>query len=335
MKFVDEAKIYLQAGDGGDGCMSFRRESYVPRGGPNGGNGGNGGSIIFEGRKELSTLMDFRYNRHFRGKRGDHGRGSSQHGKGADDIVLPVPLGTQIYDNDTGDLLADITEEGQRFVAAKGGKGGRGNENFKSSIKQAPSFAQPGEEGEERNVRLELKVMADVGLIGFPNAGKSTFLSTISNARPEVAGYPFTTKTPCLGVVPLQDYKSFVVADLPGLIEGAHEGKGMGDVFLKHCERTRVYLHLVSLAPDEIEDPMERFAKIENELVSYDPQFRTKKHLILLTKIELISDEEVAEWVQKFEKEGQKAFPISSVARLNIDSVILEVAKLLNDQEPV
>lgn len=329
MKFIDEAKIELEAGGGGDGCVSFRREPHVPRGGPNGGNGGDGGSIYFIGDPGLSTLMDFRYNRHFRGKRGEHGKGKSQHGRGADDIILPVPLGTQIYDDHTGELLADITRPEQKICAAKGGRGGRGNESFASSIKQAPKFANKGEEGQCIKVRLELKVMADVGLIGFPNAGKSTFLSSISNARPEIAGYPFTTRSPCLGVVGYKDYQSFVVADLPGLIEGAHEGKGMGDLFLKHCERTKVYLHLVSLSPDEIEDPVTRFEKIENELIQYDPSFREKKYLLLLTKIDLISEDELQECLKEFEKKGVPAFPISSVSRKNMESIVHEIAKML------
>lgn len=329
MKFIDEAIIDLEAGDGGDGCVAFRRETFVPRGGPNGGNGAPGGSIYFVGSRDLTTLMDFRYNRHFRASRGGHGRGSSQHGKAGEDLYLPVPLGTQIFNDTSDELIADILDPGQTVLVAQGGRGGRGNESFRSSTNQAPMYAKKGDPGQHLRIRLELKVMADVGLIGFPNAGKSTFLSVISNARPEIADYPFTTKSPCLGVVQYRDFKSFVVADLPGLIEGAHEGKGMGDTFLKHCERTKVYLHLVSLSPDELEDPLVRFEKIENELFSYDPAFKEKKHLLLLTKVELIDEKELNSWVKKFAKKKIKAIPISSVVRINVQTVVDELGKML------
>ncbi len=333
MKFIDEAKIDLEAGDGGNGCIAFRRETFIPRGGPSGGNGAPGGSIYFVGSKELTTLMDFRYNRLFRAPRGEHGRGSSQHGKAGEDLHLPVPLGTQIFNAKTDELIADILEPGQTVCAAKAGRGGRGNESFRSSINQAPMYANKGDPGEQVTIRLELKIMADVGLIGFPNAGKSTFLSAVSNARPKIADYPFTTVSPCLGVVQYQDYKSFVVADLPGLIEGAHEGKGMGDTFLRHCERTKVYLHLVSMSPDEAEDPVVRFEKIEKELFSYDAAFKQKKHLLLLTKMELISEDEVKKTVKAFAKKKVKTIPISSVARLHLQDVVNELGKMLFNEK--
>ena len=333
MKFVDLAKIELFAGDGGNGCVSFRREKYVPRGGPNGGNGGDGGNIYFVGDSGMNTLLDFKHQKHIKAKRGQHGMGKDQHGKCADDIILRVPLGTMIYDFHTQDLLADIVDTDQKFLVAKGGKGGRGNASFLSSIQQAPTFAQDGEEGEKVTVKLELKLIADVGLIGLPNAGKSTFLNSVSNATPKIADYPFTTMSPCLGVVRYKNAKPFVIADLPGLIEGAHDGKGMGDQFLKHSERTKVYLHLVSLSPDEMEEPLERFRLIENELLSYDKSFANKKKLILLTKKELLLPEELENIQNEFAAEGLKTMVISSVTKDNIENCLIKITDLLGIQQ--
>lgn len=329
MKFIDEAIILLKAGDGGRGCVSFRREKFVPRGGPDGGNGGHGGNIYLVAKAGLSTLMDFHYNRKFEAGRGEHGMGGGMDGHGGKDIEIPIPCGTAVYDAASGELLVDLVTDGQVYPVVKGGRGGRGNTFFATSTNQAPKHAQPGEPGEELEVRLELKLLADVGLIGLPNAGKSTFLSVVSNAHPKIAGYPFTTLSPVLGVVKYKDADPFVIADLPGLIEGAHEGKGMGDKFLKHCERTRAYLHLVSLSPDEMEDPLDRFDKIENELSSYDPGFKKKKKLVLLTKLELVDEEEADRVAKAFRKRKLRTLAISSVTGENIPETLQEVLKLL------
>lgn len=329
MKFIDEALITIQAGDGGNGCVSFRREKFVPRGGPDGGNGGRGGSVMFIADSGMSTLMDFHYNKRFQAERGEHGMGSGMDGRGGVDLEIPVPVGTVVYDADTGDILADFVRPDQKEIIAKCGRGGRGNAFFTTSTRQAPKFAQEGEKGEVKNIRLELKLLADVGLIGLPNAGKSTFLSVVSNAHPKIADYPFTTLSPVLGVVKYEE-ESFVIADLPGLIEGAHDGKGMGDKFLKHCERTRVYLHLVSLSPDEILDPLTRYKTIEKELVSYDPDFKKKKKIVLLTKCELISEEDLAEVMKVFAKKKIKPLAISSVTGENVRKLLGEIVKLLN-----
>lgn len=332
MKFIDEAVITLKAGDGGRGCVSFRREKFVPRGGPDGGNGGHGGEVEFVAKPGLSTLMDFHYNRRFEAGRGEHGMGSGMDGRGGGNVEIPVPCGTSVYDAASGELLADLVADGQRYVAVRGGRGGRGNAFFTSSTNQAPKYAQPGEPGEEREVRLELKLLADVGLIGLPNAGKSTFLSVVSNAHPKIAGYPFTTLSPVLGVVKYKDANPFVIADLPGLIEGAHDGRGMGDKFLKHCERTRAYLHLVSLSPDETEDPLARFDLIEKELASYDPGFKKKKKLVLLTKCELVEAAEAEKVTKAFKKRKVQPLAISSVTGQNVQEVLAAVLELLKSK---
>lgn len=332
MKFIDEAVITLKAGDGGRGCVSFRREKFVPRGGPDGGNGGHGGEVAFVARPGLSTLMDFHYNRRFEAGRGEHGMGSGMDGRGGGNVEIPLPCGTVVYDAASGELLADLVTDGERYVVARGGRGGRGNAFFTSSTNQAPKHAQPGEPGEVREVRLELKLLADVGLIGLPNAGKSTFLSVVSNAHPKIAGYPFTTLSPVLGVVKYKDANPFVIADLPGLIEGAHDGRGMGDKFLKHCERTRAYLHLVSLSPDETEEPLARFDMIEKELASYDPGFKKKKKLILLTKRELVDEKDAARVEKAFKTRKLRVLAISSVTGKNIPEVLTAVLELLKSK---
>jgi len=247
--FVDEARIHVTAGGGGNGCVAFRREKYVPRGGPSGGDGGDGGSIYLEATEHLNTLLKFRYNKEFRARRAGHGEGSNRHGKNSDDLVIQVPTGTVVFDVASGDKLVDFEVPGKRFLAAKGGRGGRGNARFATATNQAPRRAEPGTPGEERDLKLELKLLADVGLVGFPNVGKSTLISRVSAARPRIADYPFTTLEPSLGVVALDEENSFVMADIPGLIEGAHQGRGLGDRFLKHVERTRVLLHVVTLDP--------------------------------------------------------------------------------------
>lgn len=330
MKFIDVAEIDLQAGDGGKGCVSFRREKYVPRGGPNGGNGGKGGDVIFEAQENLSTLLDFRYKKVIKAPSGQHGMGSDCDGKAGDDMIVPVPVGTVVYDEDQ-EVIADFVNPGQRQVMAKAGRGGKGNAFFVTSTRQAPLFAQEGEKGELKTVRLELKLLADVGLIGFPNAGKSTFLSVVSNARPKVADYPFTTLSPCLGVVKYKDANPFVIADLPGLIQGAHDGKGMGDKFLKHSERTRIFLHLVSLSPVEETTPLDRFKMIEEELDLYYRNIeRRQKSFVLLTQADLVQEDEVNETVRDFQKKTDlPIFVISSATRMNLDTVLAEVIKVL------
>jgi len=336
MKFIDEAKIKIHAGHGGKGCVSFRREKYIPRGGPDGGNGGKGADVVFEATTNMSTLMDFRYKKILKAAAGQSGMGSGCDGKAGDDLVIPVPVGTVIYKQEQNSIVADFVKDGQREIIAKGGRGGRGNAFFVSATRQAPKFAQEGEEGDELNIRLELKLLADVGLIGLPNAGKSTFISAVSQARPKIADYPFTTLEPCLGVVKYKDANPFVIADLPGLIEGAHEGKGMGDRFLKHAERTRVILHMVSVSPEEVEEPLQRFEVIEREVAAYFEQGGRKKadgrrKIVLLTKVDLVDEGTLQEIMAEFEKvvDGQ-IIPISSVTGKNVDRLLGEMVQTLD-----
>jgi len=292
MKFVDEARIEVIAGDGGNGVVSFRREKYVPRGGPDGGDGGRGGSIYLRADRNINTLIDYRYARIHRAKSGENGRGADQYGRGAKDIILRVPVGTVITDADTGELIADLATDGETARVAKGGEGGLGNLHFKSSTNRAPRQSTPGGKGEQFRLRLELKVLADVGLLGMPNAGKSTLIRAISAARPKVADYPFTTLAPNLGVVRVDQNKSFVVADIPGLIEGAAEGAGLGHQFLRHLQRTRLLLHIVDLAPmDEGVDPVRDAKAIVEELRKYDQSLFEKPRWIVLNKVDLIANE--------------------------------------------
>jgi GTP-binding protein len=291
MKFIDEATIHIRAGDGGRGMASFRREKFVPEGGPDGGDGGRGGSIVAVADRNINTLIDFRYAHTHKAKNGEPGRGADQYGHGADDIVLRMPVGTVISDAESGELVADLAVDGQTVVLAKGGQGGLGNIHFKSSTNRAPRQYTMGEEGEEKELKLELKVLADVGLLGMPNAGKSTFIRAVSNARPKVADYPFTTLHPNLGVVRATDKIDFVIADVPGLIEGAAEGAGLGIQFLKHLQRTRLLLHLVDVAPyDEAIDPVKEVRAIAAELKKYDPDLYAKPRWLVLNKVDLIAD---------------------------------------------
>lgn len=293
MKFVDEATIHVQAGDGGDGALSFRREKFVPRGGPDGGNGGAGGDIYFEAREGLNTLADFRYTRAFRARNGGGGSGRNRSGGDGEDLIIPVPIGTRITDAQTGDLLGDLTHHDERFLIARGGRGGLGNTHFKSSTNRAPRRIVPGSPGEERALKLELQVLADVGLVGLPNAGKSTLLRAVSQARPKVADYPFTTLHPELGVVTVERHRSFVVADIPGLIAGAHDGAGLGTQFLRHLSRTRLLLHLVDLAPlDADEDPLAGIRVIEEELRLFSETLFARERWLIFNKVDLLTDEE-------------------------------------------
>jgi len=283
---IDQARIFVKAGDGGNGCASFRREKYVPAGGPDGGDGGKGGDVIFEVDQGLSTLIDFTRRTHFIAERGQHGQGSNKHGRNGEDLVVRVPPGTQVKD-DEGRLLADLVAPGQRWVAARGGRGGRGNARFKSPTRRAPAFFEKGEPGEERWLRLELKLLADVGLVGYPNAGKSTFIAAVSKARPKIADYPFTTLTPNLGVVSLGPGESFVVADIPGLIEGAHRGVGLGHEFLRHIERTRVLLYVIDASGLEGRDPCDDLRVLRRELSLYQPELAQRPSLVFANKMDL------------------------------------------------
>jgi GTP-binding protein len=285
--FIDEIDIFLKGGDGGAGCVSFRREAYVPRGGPDGGDGGDGGSVFLEADPALTTLLDFRYKRHYHAERGTHGEGSNRHGKSGEDLVVRVPLGTVVTDRDSGELLGDLTVRGQRVLAISGSRGGRGNARFASSTNQAPRRADLGRPGPERWIHLELKLLADVGVIGFPNAGKSTLVSRVSAAKPKIGDYPFTTLTPSLGIVRVDGDRTFVIADLPGLIPGASEGRGLGHQFLRHTERTRLLLHLVDLDPATGRDPVDDLQVIDAELLGYSPALAERPQLVVASKADL------------------------------------------------
>jgi GTP-binding protein len=317
VKFVDEARIEVIAGDGGDGCASFRREKYVPRGGPNGGDGGRGGSIVLVADRNINTLIDYRYARIHRARNGENGRGADQYGRGADDVVLRVPVGTVVTDSGTGEHLADLAVDGERAVVARGGKGGLGNLHFKSSTNRAPRQFTPGEDGERRTLHLELRVLADVGLLGMPNAGKSTLIRAVSSARPKVADYPFTTLAPNLGVVRTDTAKSFVIADIPGLIEGAADGAGLGIQFLRHLQRTRLLLHVVDLVPlDPAGDPVRDARAIVAELKRYDEALHAKPRWLVLNKLDLLPADERAARVKAFVKAYRWKGPVFAIAAI-------------------
>ena len=311
--FIDEAKIWVKAGDGGNGCVAFRREKYVPRGGPSGGDGGDGGDVVLESTEHLNTLLPFRYNREFRGERGRHGEGSNRHGREGEDTLIRVPVGTILFEEESGERLFDFTASGQRWVAARGGRGGRGNARFASSTNRAPRRADPGETGEERRLRLELKLLADVGLVGFPNAGKSTLISRLSAAHPKIADYPFTTLEPCLGVVAVGEEESFVLADIPGLIEGAHQGHGLGTRFLRHIERTRLLVHLVDVSATG-RDPAEDFRVVRNELGQFSAALLEKPVVVVANKLDQPGAAERAETLRAFcQREGMPFHAISAL----------------------
>jgi len=331
MKFVDEAVILVQAGDGGRGCVSFRREKFVPKGGPDGGNGGDGGDVVLLADPSMSTLLDFKYQPRYRAENGRHGQNSDKHGACADPLIIRAPRGVEITDEETGDLLADLVEPGQSFIAGGGGSGGRGNAHYKSATNQSPRKAQPGLPGEERKLRLTLKLIADVGLVGLPNAGKSTLIARVSAARPKIADYPFTTLAPNLGVVDGGGGRSFVVADLPGLIEGASQGHGLGHQFLRHVERTRLIVHLVDC---QSEDPMADLATIENELVEFDPALGERPRIIAVTKADLAADpEEFAPLKDEIEASGLDTFIISAVSGYGIKELVRAMADGLGEME--
>lgn len=328
MKFIDRVKIYVQAGTGGNGTVAFRREAHVPKGGPSGGDGGRGGSVIFVATNSLSTLLDLRYYREYKAQNGEKGHAKKMHGADADDLVIRVPVGTCVYDDDTGNIIADLIKDGQRAVIAKGGRGGRGNARFASSRNPAPKICENGEPGEKFNLRVELKLLADVGLVGFPSVGKSTLLSVVSKARPQIADYHFTTIVPNLGVVQVKDGRSFVMADLPGLIEGASQGKGLGHQFLRHIERCRVIVHIIDMSGSEGRDPYEDYVTINKELGEYEYRLLERPQIIVANKMD---GDEAEENLKKFkEKLGdQKVFPIIAPIHEGIDAVLYAVADAL------
>lgn len=322
MQFLDEAKIYVKSGWGGDGCVSFRRERNVPLGGPNGGDGGRGGSVIFECVNGLNTLIDFRYQQHFKAKRGGQGEGSNRTGAGSEDVIIPVPVGTQVFDEDQDQLIVDLTEEGQRYVICQGGKGGLGNTHFKSATNRAPRKFTKGGEGEEKTVWLRLKLLSDAGLLGLPNAGKSTFLASVTRAKPKIADYPFTTLIPQLGVVYVDD-REFVLADIPGLIEGAAQGVGLGHRFLGHVERCGILLHLVDGTQ---ENYIEAYHTVRDELAEYSDELAAKPEIVALNKCDSLSEEEAEERRAALEAaSGQSVRCLSSVARLNIEETLRDM----------
>ncbi|WP_010498644.1 GTPase ObgE [Paenibacillus elgii] len=330
--FVDKAKIYVKGGDGGDGLVAFRREKYVPEGGPAGGDGGDGGDVIFRVDEGLRTLVDFRYQKHFKAQRGEKGRNKSQHGANADDMIVRVPPGTVVIDDDTQEIIADLTRHGQQVIVAKGGRGGRGNTRFATPNNPAPEIAENGEEGVERWVVLELKVMADVGLVGFPSVGKSTLLSVVSGAKPKIGAYHFTTLTPNLGVVDVGDGRSFVMADLPGLIEGAHEGVGLGHEFLRHVERTRIIVHVVDMAATEGRDPFEDWVKINDELKLYNAKLEERPQIVAANKMDMPdAEEQLAEFKRKLVEIGKELdiYPISALSRTGVQELLYKVADKL------
>ncbi len=331
MAFVDEAKFMVRAGDGGNGCVSFRREKFVPKGGPDGGDGGRGGSVIIEAVSRLHSLIDFRFRSHFIAKGGSHGQGKKKHGRKGSDHVLQVPVGSLIKDAETGELLADLVHDGDTFIAARGGRGGAGNVHYASSTCRAPRIAGKGQEGEERWLLIELKLLADVGLIGLPNAGKSTLLSMLSAANPKVASYPFTTLEPQLGVLQLDDARPCIIADIPGLIEGAHEGLGLGHKFLRHIERTRVLLHVIDGSGQE-DDPFRQYQVLEQELRRFNDELVGRERLVVINKADLmVLPEELDELMVKFKEEGLEVMAISALTGEGLDQLRQRLAQTVSD----
>ncbi|MDN6195957.1 MAG: GTPase ObgE [Atopostipes suicloacalis] len=334
--FIDQAKIEVKAGDGGDGIVAFRREKYVPDGGPAGGDGGRGGDIVFKVDEGLLTLMDFRYNRHFKADKGENGMSKGMHGRRAEDLIVSVPPGTIIINEETGRTIADLTEENQEYIVAKGGRGGRGNSRFANSRNPAPSISENGEPGEEVTLILELKLLADVGLLGFPSVGKSTLLSVVTSAKPKIASYPFTTITPNIGVVSLDDGRSFVIGDMPGIIEGAADGVGLGLQFLKHIERTKVLLHLLDMSGMEGRDPFEDYLTIQEELANHDPKLLNKAQLILANKMDMPeSKENLVKFKEKMNSINKEyeLFEISAIQNQGLKEVLYRTVELVEEYE--
>ena len=330
MKFIDEVFITVQSGDGGRGCVSFRREKFVPRGGPDGGDGGKGGDVILQSTSRRRTLYPFRFRRQFKAKNGVHGQGKRKTGKTAEDLIIEIPPGTLVSDAETNELLKDFTQPGESFMVAAGGRGGQGNARFKTSTKRAPRYAQPGEPGQFFKLKLELKLLADVGIIGLPNAGKSTLISVISSATPKIADYPFTTLNPILGVVQPDQEESFVVADIPGLIEGAHQGAGLGIRFLRHIERTRILVHLIDASNIDPQNPLASYETINGELAQYNPLLMEKPQILVLNKMDIPGTEQIAEIFQAAVKDRQVLL-ISAAARKGIDALKLKLVEYLGN----
>jgi len=330
--FIDRAKIHVQGGDGGNGVTAFRREKFVPRGGPSGGDGGRGGNVIVLADASLNTLLHLRYNPQHTAQRGLHGEGSNRSGRTGEDLIIRVPVGTQIFDATTGDLLHDLNHDGDRWLAARGGRGGFGNAHFTTSTNRAPRYHQSGSPGEELDLQLELKLLADVGLVGFPNAGKSTFISTVSAARPKIADYPFTTLEPHLGVVDLGDFRTFVIADIPGLIEGAHTGAGLGDRFLRHIERTKLLLHLVDVSSVSGRDAVSDYETVNRELASYNEELATRPQFVVATKIDALDEPERLESLKQKAIADQKPFfAISSATGNGVRELVNAMAAKLEE----
>ena len=318
--FIDEAQIWVKAGDGGNGCVGFRREKFIPKGGPDGGDGGKGGSVYFQAVENLDTLLDFAGKHHWQAEDGKPGSGNNKHGADGQDLVIPVPPGTLIFDTDLNLLLKDLNEVDLKVCVCRGGKGGKGNKAFATPVNQAPRYAEQGQKGQERNIRLELKLIADVGLVGMPNAGKSTLISRCSEARPKIAEYPFTTVEPVLGIVELSDFRRFVMADIPGLIEGAHKGAGLGHEFLKHIERTKILVHILDIMPIDGSDPAENFTRIRRELELYSKALSEKQEIIVANKIDLDPDGKAVKSLR--EKLNKPVVPISAATGSGIKELI-------------
>jgi len=330
--FIDRAKIQVRGGHGGNGVTAFRREKFVPRGGPSGGDGGRGGDVWLEADQSLNTLLHLRYNPEHTAERGRHGEGANRSGREGEDTVVRVPLGTQVFDAETGDLFCDLSQDGMQWLAARGGRGGFGNSHFTTSTNRAPRYHQQGSAGEERELQLELKLLADVALVGFPNAGKSTLISTISAAKPKIADYPFTTLEPNLGVVDLGDFRTFVVADIPGLIEGAHKGAGLGDKFLRHVERTKLLLHLVDVSSAQGRDPVSDYEIINRELEAYDAELATRPQIVVATKIDALDEpERLNSLRRRAEEDGKPFHAISSATNEGVRELIRSVAAKLDE----
>ncbi|MGN0947421.1 MAG: GTPase ObgE [Megasphaera sp.] len=335
--FIDRARIFVQSGKGGDGMSSFRHEKFVPKGGPNGGDGGQGGNVVLVADRNVNTLVDFRYRRLFKAKPGGKGEGSNKYGRNADDLVITVPVGTIVKDEETDQVMADLSRDGQRAIVAKGGRGGRGNWHFRTSANRTPTFAERGEPGEERWLKLELKVLADVGLLGYPSVGKSSILRKVSAAQPEVAAYHFTTLNPILGVVNLPDHRSFVMADIPGLIDGASEGVGLGHDFLRHIERTKILIHVLDVSGSEGRDPIEDYEKINAELAKYSEKLARKRQVIAANKIDLLGDSDNLERLMDYmAAHGVEVYPICAMSGEGMDKLLERVWTMLEEyvEEP-